>query len=126
MNYFQTEMEIESVVKGFESCTTGVDGFKHREHLAVAVWYLRNSTPEEAFEKMCNGLLRFLDHHNVSREPYNEELTKSWINLIQRTLDPLEPSLSLLEVTNTVLERLADKRVVLDSAASPGGPSNPC
>jgi hypothetical protein len=114
--HYQTEKQIEEVVVGFESCTTGVDNFKHREHLAVAVWYLRNSTPEEAFQKMCTGLLRFLDHHGVSREPYNEELTRSWVNLIQRTLDQLDPHLSFLEVTNTVLERLGDKRAVFEDS----------
>jgi hypothetical protein len=114
--HYQTEKQIEEVVQGFESCTTGVDNFKHREHLAVAVWYLRNLSPEEAFQKMCAGLLRFLDHHGVSREPYNEELTRSWIDLIKRTLDQLEPHLSFLEVTNTVLERLGDKRAVFDDS----------
>ncbi|MDQ2976335.1 MAG: hypothetical protein M3R69_13135 [Acidobacteriota bacterium] len=114
--HYQTEKEIEEVVLGFESCTTGVDRFKHREHLAVAVWYLRNSSPEEAFQKMCAGLLRFLDHHGVSRNPYNEELTKSWINLIQRTLDQMDPELSLLEATNMVVERLGDKRAVFDDS----------
>ena len=112
--HYQTEKEIEDVVQGFESCTTGVANFKHREHLAVAVWYLRNSSQEEAFRKMCAGLLRFLDHHGVSREPYNEELTRSWINLIQRTLDELDPELSLLGATNMVVERLGDKRAVFD------------
>jgi hypothetical protein len=107
--HYQTEKEIEEVVQGFESCTTGVDNFKHREHLAVAVWYLRNSSPEEAFQEMCTGLLRFLDHHGVSREPYNEELTRAWVNLIQRTLDQMDPELSLLEATNMVVERLGDK-----------------
>ena len=99
--HYQTEKEIEDVVQGFESCTTGVANFKHREHLAVAVWYLRNSSQEEAFRKMCAGLLRFLDHHGVSREPYNEELTRSWINLIQRTLDELDPELSPLGPSDT-------------------------
>jgi hypothetical protein len=112
--HYQNEKEIEEVVEDFESCTTGVDNFKHREHLAVAVWYLRNSSQEEAFQKMCAGLLRFLDHHGVSREPYNEELTRSWINLIQRTLDELDPELSLMDATNTVVERLGDKRAVLN------------
>src|SRR5437899_7060588 len=58
-HYYQNEKEIEAVVQGFESCTTSADDFKHRNHLTVAVWYLRNSTPEQAFQKMCSGLLRF-------------------------------------------------------------------
>lgn len=115
--HYQTQQEIEEVVRGFESCTTGVDNFKHREHLVVAVCYLKNSSPEEAFQKMCAGLLRFLDHHKVSRNPFNEELTRSWINLIQSTLDKLDPGITLLEATNIVVEQLGDKNAVPDDSA---------
>ena len=117
-HYFQNQKEIEAVVRGFESCTTGVDDFKHRSHLTVAVWYLRNSTPEQAFQKMCSGLLRFLDHHGVGRTKYNEQLTMGWIKVIQETIAEMNPDLSLLEVTNMVIDRISDSRVVIDSSSS--------
>jgi len=110
-DHYQTEREIEAVVQGFESCTTAKDEFKHREHLTVAVWYLRNSTPDQAFEKMRSGLFRFLDHHGVGRAKYKEALTLSWLNLIQSVIEQINPGLSLPEVTNIVLGRLGDPRV---------------
>ena len=116
MVHYKSEAEIEAVVQGFESCTTGADDFKHRSHLTVAVWYLRNSTP--AFQKMCSGLLRFLDHHGVGRKKYNEQLTLGWIKLIQETIEEMNPDLSLLQVTNMVIDRLGDSRVVIDSTSS--------
>ena len=116
-DYFQNEKEIEAVVQGFESCTTGADDFKHRDHLTVAVWYLRNSTPEQAFQSMCAGLLRFLDHHGVGRAKYNEQLTLNWINVIQKTIQETNPDLSLLQVTNMVIDRLGDSRVVNSSSS---------
>ena len=121
-HYFQNEKEIKAVVQGFESCTTGADDFKHRNHLTVAVWYLRNSTPEQAFQKMCSGLLRFLDHHGVGRKKYDEQLTLSWIKLIQKTIEEMNPDLSLLQVTNMVIDRLGDSRVVVDSSSSEFNP----
>jgi hypothetical protein len=111
MGRFQNEQEIEAVVTGFESCTTGVDDFSHRDHLTVAVWYLHNSTPEEAFQKMCSGLLRFLDHHEVGRAKYDEALTMKWIRLIRDTIDEMNPDLSLLEVTNVVVDRFGSSRL---------------
>ena len=111
-DHYQTEREIEAVVQGFESCTTAKDEFKHREHLTVAVWYLRNSTPDQAFEKMRSGLFRFLDHHGVSRAKYKEALTLAWLKLIQSVIEQMKPDLPLPEVTNIVLERLGDPRVV--------------
>ena len=110
MERFQNEQEIEAVVMGFESCTTGVDDFSHLDHLTVAVWYLRDSTPEEAFQKMCVGLLRFLDHHGVGRAKYDEALTMKWIRLIHQSIEAY-PSLSLFEVTNLVVDRFAGSRL---------------
>ena len=118
MGHYKSEAEIEAVVQGFESCTTGADDFKHRDHLTVAVWYLRNSTPEQAFQRMCSGLLRFLDHHGVGRPKYDEQLTLNWINVIQETIQEINPDLSLLQVTNIVIDRVGDLRVIIDSSSS--------
>jgi hypothetical protein len=111
---YQSEAEIESVVQGLESCTTGKDDFPHRKHLAVAVWYLRNGNVEQAFEKMRASLLRFLDHHGIDRGKYKEELTRAWINLVHEELEELGPNLSLTTVTNEVIERLSDMNAVFN------------
>ncbi len=111
-SHYETEAEIESVVQGLESCTTGKDDFPHRKHLVVAVWYLRNGTVEQAFEKMRTSLLRFLDHHGLGRDIYKEELTRAWINLVQSELELLDPHLSLVIATNTVIDRLSDVQAV--------------
>jgi hypothetical protein len=113
-SHYQTDAEIERVVRGLESCTTGKDDFPHHKHLAVAVWYLRDSTVEEAVDKMRASLLRFLENHGISREKYKEELTRAWINLVQSELEKLDPNLSLVLVTNTVIERLGDMSAVFD------------
>ena len=109
---YETEQQIQAVVQGFESCTTARDNFRHREHLTVAVWYLRNSTPEQAFEKMRSGLFRFLDHHGVGRTKYKEALTLSWLKLIQSVIEQMNADLTLTEVTNIVLENLGDPRLI--------------
>lgn len=111
-DYYKSEAEIAAVVEGLESCTTGKDDFPHRKHLAVGVWYLRNSTAEQAFEKMRSSLLRFLDHHGIGRGKYKEELTRAWINLVQTELEKLDPNLPLVTVTNTVVEHLSDVQAV--------------
>ena len=114
MDYYQSEEEIEAVVQGFETCATPKEDFKHRDHLTVAVWYLSHSTPEEAFNRIRSGLFRFLDHHGVGREKYNETLTIFWIKLVQRAIDQADSKPSLVGKTNTVLERLGDPAVVFE------------
>ncbi len=110
--HYQNEQEIEAVVEGFERCWIAKDAFTHREHLTVAVWYLRNSTPDQALDSMRAGLFRFLNHHRVGTTKYKEHLTVSWMTLIGTTLAELSPEHSLLEVTNLVIERLGDPRLI--------------
>ena len=113
-NHYRNEQEIDAVVAGFEECTTGKDEFTHLSHLTVAVYYLRNSDPDQAFEKMRSGLIRFLDHHGVGRVKYKDRLTRAWITLTQRVIEEVDPDLSLLTVTNIVLERLGDHRIPIE------------
>jgi hypothetical protein len=110
-DHYQSEHEIEAVVTGFEECTTGKDEFTHLSHLTVAVYYLRQSSSDQAFGKMRSGLFRFLEHHGVGRAKYNEQVTLAWLSLIQGVIEQMDPGLSLLAVTNAVLERLGNSRI---------------
>ena len=112
--YYAHEDQIESVVKGFELCTTKKDEFTHQSHLTVAVWYLLNYKEEQATEKMRRGLHRFLDHLGVGQEKYHETLTVFWIKTVQELLARLDQRSSLLARTNAVIERLGTSRMVFD------------
>jgi len=112
--YYNSESEIEAVIRDFESCLTGKDAFPHQSHLTVAVWYLRNSTFEEAIENMRAGLLSFLDHHGVGRQKYNETLTIFWMRMVNRSMEGVGIDLSLLDNTNAVIEVLVDSRLALE------------
>ena len=118
-DHYRNEQEIDAVVAGFEECTTGKDEFTHLSHLTVAVYYLHNSSADHAFAKMRSGLIRFLDHHGVGRMKYKERLTLAWITLTQSVIEQLDPDLSLLAVTNIVLERLGDYRIPIEDDNKP-------
>ncbi len=114
MDYYKSAEEVEAVVQGFESCATAKEEFKHRSHLTVAVWYLSQSEQQQALSKMRVGLFRFLEYHGVGREKYNETLTIFWIKLVQSAINQLDDETSLVDTTNTILERLANPRVVFE------------
>ena len=112
MKNYSTEEQIRAVVEGFEKCTTPKGSFTHREHLTVATWYLCHADPSVALDQMRDGLLRFLDHHGVGRVKYKEQLTVSWMTLVQGSIEQMDPQVSIVEITNHVLDQLGDSRLV--------------
>ncbi|MGI8918661.1 MAG: hypothetical protein ACR2H6_08655 [Pyrinomonadaceae bacterium] len=110
--YYKSEAEIVQVVQGFESCVTGKDNFSHPDHLAVAVWYLRQDE-EQALNLMRASLHRFLDHYDC-RANYHETLTRFWILLVQRTLEGLRPDLGFFDATNAVVNKLNSSRIAFE------------
>ena len=124
---YKSEGEILQVVQGFEACLTGKDSFSHNDHVAVAVWYLRQDE-KQALNLMRSSLYRFLDHYDC-RANYHETLTRFWILLVRRTLGSLPPDLDLLNATNAVVNKLNNSRIafefyskeVVESAAAKEG-----
>lgn len=97
-----SEEDIERVVRGFETCQTSAGDFKHKDHLVVAVWYVHNFGREAALERMREGLLRFIAHHQVDPKKYSEEVTQFWIERIAERLDQVG-NVSIVEKCNVVL-----------------------
>ena len=118
-DHCHTDEEIEAVVAGFENCTTAKEQFTHFSHLTVAAYYLCTSTPDETFEKMRFGLLRFLDHHSVGRAKYSDRVTWAWIEQIQNVIEQMDNA-SLVSITNAVLEKLGRYRLTVEDQHEEG------
>ena len=103
MKRYQSEDEIENVVRGFEACETGADDFHLAEHLAVAVWYLHTMDRDEALDRMRAGLLRFLNHYEGNTSKYSEPITVFYIDKIVEKLSQIGPEVSIVEKCNAVL-----------------------
>lgn len=101
--FYETEVEIEQVVRGFETCVTPAADFHHREHLTVAVWYLQTLSRFEAVNKMRTALLRFLDHHGVDRKKYSEDVTVYWVDAVASHLEGMGSEALLVEKVNQIL-----------------------
>lgn len=104
---YESEQEIERVVRGFESCVTPATDFHHREHLTVAVWYLQTLSREETVTRMRAALLRFLDHHGVDPKKYSEEVTVFWVDAIATHLEEISADASLVDKCNQVVSRFS-------------------
>jgi len=111
---YQTDKEIEAVVSGFENCTTNKEEFTHLSHLTVATYYLCHSTPEESFEKMRSGLLRFLKHHGINSAKYSDRVTWAWIEQIRQVCQLTNQNSSLVGTVNRVITRLGHFRLPIE------------
>jgi hypothetical protein len=111
---YNIDAEIQDVVRGFETCQTGKDDFHHREHLVVAVCYLQTLTIEGATEKLRQSLLRFLNHHNIDTQKYNETLTVFWVEMVALELERQPVKASLVAKCNSAIAALSSPRLALD------------
>ena len=107
MSHYNSENEIENVVRAFEECQIDKTEFKHPQHLTVAVWYVQTLGKDAALARMRSGLLKFLNHHDVDRKKYNETITVFWIELIADKLDELGPGVSFLEKCNQIVASMS-------------------
>ena len=111
---YENSDEIERVVQGFESCTLLPSELDHGAHLTVALWYLSRLTDAEAGERMRAGLYRFLDHHGLGYEKYNETITLFWIRRIRKFLDDADSKRSLADIANEAITLFGDSRLAFD------------
>jgi hypothetical protein len=103
---YDSEEEIERLVRDFESCAIAAADFHHREHLVVAFWYLQTRSRDEALDAMRSGLFNFIDHHGVDRKKYKEEVTVFWVDAIASQLEAMKPELCLVEKCNQLIATL--------------------
>ena len=114
MSTYQTEVEIKAAVQGFESCETDKAAFKHQDHLTVAVYYLEELSLDDAIAKMRNSLWRFIAHHNVDRQKYNETITVFWFELVAGALKEMSSTASLVERCNAVIDTFSNAGLALE------------
>jgi hypothetical protein len=108
----RTNAEIEVLVRAFEGCTLSKAEWTHREHLTVALWYLRHHPREEATGRIRQRILRFnLSHGNVTG--YHETITLAWVAVVARFLEEHDQGQPLSTLVSDLLERYGDSAFLL-------------
>ena len=108
---FSTWQDVETVVRKFEAREYAPSEFTHAHHLAVAAFYLAQSSREQSLDRMRGSLLRFTAHHNV--KAYHETITRFWIELVASALDD-SPSQDRVEALNHLLRQHGNKQEIFD------------
>lgn len=104
---FKLESEITEVVLAFEDATIARDVWTHREHLAVALYYINRHDFDAAYKKMKAGLVNLLTKGfgiDLEKEmPYHETMTMFWMRTVA-DFDASKNGDSLLANTNEIVE----------------------
>ncbi len=110
----RSDAEIAQLLADFEASTLPTEQWHHREHLLVAAALLRVEPDlPHALDRLRDGLHRFLDAHGIETGPtsgYHETITRGWLELMQRELDP---DLPLEDAALRACLRLGDKLQLL-------------
>lgn len=111
-DYYQSDDEIRSLVNEFEACSFHPSEFRHHQHLAVVLWYVANLPYDEASERMKRGIRRLAASYG--KTGYHETITEFWLRMGRGFLLEGERSESIATLANQLIEKYADKNLILD------------
>ena len=109
--YFHTDEEIRALVKAFESCSFHPSEFRHCQHLAVALWYVRHLPYEEALDQMTNGIRRLAQTYGKSG--YHETITLFWLRVVTDFAHQARDK-SLATLANQMIDKYHDKKLIFE------------
>jgi hypothetical protein len=101
--HFKNDEEVRKLVIAFESWTIHPGEFRHYQHLAVVLWYLKNFSYVEASQKMRGGIKRLAAAYG--KTGYHETITLFWIEVVRAFLQTQSAGETICELAN----RLADE-----------------
>ncbi len=111
---YLTEEEVLEVVRRFESCELPPAEFNHREHLLVALCYLRRSGDAEALERIRERIGVYAAAHGVNPSLYHETITVFWLKRVRAYLERAGSGRGLAEMTNALAAECGSSRLVFD------------
>ena len=106
--------EVLEVVRRFESCELPPADFNHREHLIVALCYLRRTSHEETLARLRAHIGRYAEAHGVNPSLYNETITIFWLRRVRAFLTRAGDRFDLTGLTNRLTEECGGSRLIFE------------
>jgi hypothetical protein len=111
---YRTDEEVLEVVSRFESCELPPADFNHREHLLVALCYLRRMSETGALDRIRARIGAYAAAHGVNPSLYHETITVFWLKRVRSYVDRVGPGLNLAEMTNALAAECGSSRLIFD------------
>jgi hypothetical protein len=99
---YGSDDEVEELVRGFESCELPPAEFNHREHLLVALCYLRRMGDAEALTRLRAAIGRYAAAHSVNPSLYHETVTVFWLKRVRAFVEREGGGAGLAALANRV------------------------
>jgi hypothetical protein len=83
--FFASARDLEDFVADWESGRLPRSTWTHAAHVAVAAYYAHSLSPDDTFESMRSGIMRFnvcVGIENTDHSGYHETLTRFWSETI--------------------------------------------
>lgn len=109
-SHYKSDDEIRTLVSAFEACSFHPSGFRHYQHLTVALWYVWHLPPDEATAKMTKGIRRLAETYG--KMGYHETITLFWLRIVANFVAEHRGKCSLTATTNALIERCDDKDLI--------------
>ncbi len=113
-SHFESDAEVEALVRGFESCELKPELFGHAQHLAVVSYYLTRMAEEEATCLMRDGLHKYIDAHGVDRRKYHETITRFWVKIVRNFLGREDKERAFTHLLNELLKIYGDSKLIFE------------
>lgn len=110
--HFKDETEISELVRAFETCEIHPAEFKHYQHLAVALWYLKHLPYEAASEKMRVGIQRLAAAYG--KTGYHETITVFWLKMVYSFLLKTNARTPICDLANEIAREYGNKNVMAE------------
>jgi hypothetical protein len=110
--HFKDDTEISELVRTFEKCEIHPAEFKHYQHLAVALWYLKHHPYEAASERMRGGIQRLAAAYG--KTGYHETITVFWLKMVYSFLLRANSGATMFELANQVASEYGNKSVIAE------------
>ena len=104
---YRSADEIETLVAGFRDHTLPLASWSHQAHLTVGLWHLRRMPADAATPLIREGIKSYNLSQGVPNSDtrgYHETITRFYIWSIGRYLAEADPSLTLVELANGLIE----------------------
>jgi hypothetical protein len=111
---YQSDEEVEGVVRRFESCELPPADFNHREHLLVALCYLLRTGEAESRARLRARINAYVEAHGINPNLYHETITAFWLKRVRAYLGRAGNGLGLAEMTNALADECGSSRLIFD------------